>query len=290
MNENQLLDRFERDLREAFGDHIRRPKSALLGWIDENGIIFLEVESEDADRPNRYYFTEIGEEGGWGIAVLSEGKLTKSQRRYGTPIKLKPDEAGGREWVIIGVDDVRAVDVGENLPETPSVTVESRDIQLGLIAPLDPPQMQAVVKAGLYRYGNRQLYIEDTLTVDWSAGSPALNIPTTTGKCVFVLVQIDFDDTTLSYRYGSEVNSALTIPAAFKLQQQLGIETVVVPPDQGMFRCGYIKLANGMTAITREHIWAAQEFFYQSNDLERTITASFEPVVDRNGEIVWTNA
>ncbi len=264
--EREQSARFKAALIEAFGDAIRRPTSARLGYEDSQGSRFVQVPTDRTGEPEKYYFHEAGGTSFQGEAFLQPGALQSWQIRYGTPIKIRKDPVNG-EWEIIGLDTRYAAQFFKGTAQDDGVFVPYNKLAPGMLTQTNPSSMKAQVLSGAYRIGNEWKFVETQETIDWSIAPNNSNVPTNNTKARLALVQLNFTTKALSYKYGDEFPSSLTNEQVFSLDEA-GVNHPYLPAtDDGHFRCGYIRLVSGMQRITRgAHIWNVQDYLTLSSE------------------------
>lgn len=278
------LQQFEEQLVDLFGDVIRKPIFAKLGYQDENGTKFIKVPEADTDLPRQYYFRESGGQSFVGQAYLQDGALEKWQIKYNAPIRVRKDPLTG-DWEIIGIDARYASEFFENPDSNNFEYVDIDQINASLLRETNPVSMKVILSPTAWTYDVRWKYTGVLTTADFSQSPQSAQIPTDPSKVRYALVQFNFDAVSLSYKYGKLISSSLSHEQAYEIQLSSGIQDIFLPPDVGYFRCGYIRLNNGMTAITNtKHIWSVQEFVTKTHYTD-ILTASGE-VVTCNGEVV----
>lgn len=287
------LQKFSSAFRDALGTTIKKPLSAKLGYQDENGQIFLEVKKEDANQPLQYYFSSAAGQSFVGQAFLQSGILSPGELRYGAPIRVEQDVVNGA-WKITGLDPLFAAEFFDGVDLEETTLIPLRRFEPGLLTSTIPYSMKAKVIEGVYDVGNEFKFIQTLDTINWGTVPHNSHVPAV-GIARFVLVQLDVESETLSYKYGVEVPASMTFQQAYQYQKMAGVADILVGKDEGFFRCGYIKLMGGQTAIDRrDHIWSIQQVLgAASNDgdvaenvLSRIVCTDDEVVV-ADGEVVW---
>lgn len=256
---------------DAFGVSIKDPIPVALGREAADGTYELLVPSADTDEPNAYYFHELdGMPPFQGYASNSgQTPLDEKYILYGMPIYIRPDPLIQNQWVIAGPISAFASQFTAGVDLEPPVPVYQAQIVSGLLTTTDPPSMRARVMGGPYTENGVFYYIDTQQTVDFSASptdtsSTAIDVPTTNGEAIYVLVQMDVaSGGTLSYKQGSAVSADAAFETIYAADAGTG--TYMPQPDADRWRCGYIKLAYGMTAIqSQANIWAVQEILTHS--------------------------
>lgn len=290
-NEEQIA-RFKEALTRTLGDAIRKPMSARLGYQDDAGQIFVQVPNTRSDQPNRYYFHEAGGTPFQGEAWLQPGAVAPWQIRYNMPVRIRRDPLTG-EWEIIGVDNRFAQQWLDGVTEEDQTIYFYEKLAPGLLLPTTPISMRAKVLPAAYRLGNSFKYIQTLQTVDWSDSPFDGNIPGSPTRSRYVLVQVDFANETLTYKYGE------LFPKGYSFRQVLALDAntnVYLPaPDVDNFMSGYVELFGGITAIQRENIIPLQQYLSLTSEedtislLDNIVTADGDVVVDPStGNIVYT--
>lgn len=293
---NDKLNRFKTDLKTVLGDVVRKPISARLGYVDQDGEVFLQVPTNVADQPSQYYFSSAGGQTFVGQAYLQDGVIAEWQLRYGAPIRIKKDVINGT-WEIVGLDVIYSSEYFDGVDPSNFTIIPLRRFAPGLLTSTTPESLKARVLEGVYDVGDSFRYYPTQDTLDWGVAPNNAQVPEL-GQAVFVLVQIDPDDGSLSYKYGAAVTSAMTFTQAYQYQVTNGVSTILPEKDSGQFRCGYIKLVGGQTAITRlDNIWSIQQILGAPSNVEDQAVALFsrfvtdgEDVVVADGEVVYVDA
>lgn len=252
----------------AIGESLRDPIVVALGYKDEDGNEFIYVESDDGEQ-NKYYFHELpGYPPFVGEAYAYGGVIPSEYLKYGMPIRIKVDPLSSStpRFFVQGLDPVLSGNFAQANPQKDSRTyIQTDQFIAGSITPTDPPSMIVRFRGAPFTYNGDFRYwksknsdefgvdAEDTL-------SNPITLPTTAANDIFVLVQVNMDDGSLSYKVGDAFSSALSNASAFELQENTGDE-IFPNPDSGHFRSGYIRLKYGQTAITKSSIWSVQEFY-----------------------------
>lgn len=291
---DQFISKFKSGLKEAIGDAIRRPISAKLGYQNEEGKIFLDVDKADADQPSQYYFSSAAGQSYVGQAYMQDGVLDKWQIRYGAPIRVKKDPVNG-SWEIVGLDVIYAAEFFDGVDPEETSLIPMRRFEPGLLTSTIPYSMKAVVIGGAYDDGDDFKYISTQETINWGVLPYSAQVPTDPGVAKFVLVQLNKITETLSYKYGIEVPASMSFEQAYRFQVLAGNNDILPQKDTGYWRNGYIKLVGGQTTIDRrEHIWSIQEVLGSSGggaELAGTVLSKIvctdTDVVVADGEVVW---
>jgi hypothetical protein len=293
--EIEQIERFKKSLKEVFGDAIRVPVSARLGWQDENGSTYLKIPIDRTDQPNRYYFHEAGGTGFQGEAFMQPGALQAWQIRYNAPVRIRKDPISG-DWEIIGIDSRYAAQFFDGAGANDTSLVTYQNLAPGLLTQTDPASMKAKVLAGAYRIGSVWHYYDTQDTVNWGVSPYNSNIPTTNGFARFVLVQLDFSTGLLSYKYGDTIPSTMANYQAYSINTSRGDNSIMPVTDDGYFRCGYIRLVHGMSRITSAgNIWAIQDYlniapdFSPANILDLIVVDENGDVLTQDGSVVYTS-
>lgn len=287
------LKQFKNNLKNTLGSSIRKPVSVKLGFRNEEGQVFLEVASEDANQPRQFYFSSAGGQSFVGQAYLQDGAIPANKLRFGTPIRIRQDPIND-EWEIIGLDILYASEFFANVTDENVEIIPLSRFEPGLLTSTIPQSMRARVLAGAYDVGSTFVYYDSQNTIDWSVTPNDAQVPAE-GLARFVLVQLDPSNGTLDYKYGDPVTASLDFIQAYRFQVNNNIDFILPGKDQDKFRVGYIKLSGGMTEIDRrENIWSIQQILGAANsdaDLASTlfprIVTDGEDVVVADGEIVW---
>lgn len=277
----KLVDKFKEDLKNVLGDAIRRPISARLGYKNDQGEILRKVPQDRTDQPNKYYFHEAGGTQFQGEAWLQPSALSPWQRRYNAPIRIKKDPLSG-EWEIVGVDSRYAEQFFDGVSQDDGVIYPYSKLAPGLLTTTIPLSMTARVLPALYRLSDSSKYFETLKTIDWGEAPHNSNIPTRTIRARYVLVQVDFANDTLGYKYGLE------FPSAYSFRQVLALDgnsgTYIPQPDTEQFSSGYIKLQGGMTEISQDNIIPLQQYVTLTS--EEGVASALDSIVTDGGSVV----
>lgn len=291
----EQIERFKKSLKEVFGDAIRVPVSARLGWQDETGATYLQIPAERSDQPNRYYFHEAGGTGFQGEAFMQPGALQAWQIRYNAPVRIRKDPISG-DWEIIGIDSRYAAQFFSGAGANDTALVAYQNLAPGLLTQTDPASMKAKVLAGAYRMGAAWHYYDTQDTVNWGIAPYSSNVPATNGTARYVLVQLSFTTGALGYKYGATIPSTLANFQAYAMNVSRGDNSIMPAVDDGYFRCGYIRLVRGMTKITSSgNIWAIQDYLNiapdssPANILDLIVVDENGDVLTQNGSVVYTS-
>lgn len=272
-------DKFKETLLNVLGDAVRKPVSARLGYVDDLGNVYIQVPSSRTDQPNKYYFHEAGASEFQGEAFLAQGVLQDWMLVYGMPIRLRKDPLN-HEWEIIGADTRLSSQFLSEAPQTSPVLIPYKQIQPGLLTETTPESMSARVLGGMYRIGSSQKYIKNKNTIDWSEAPQSSNVPATINTQRFVLVQMNFDTGLLEYKYGDEISATINFIQAYDLNVDLGDNSILPVPDERCFRCGYVRLISGMTAIlAKNHIIPLQDYLGTPIDVASSASNFDETVI-----------
>lgn len=244
-------EKLSNSLVEAEGDAASDPVSARLGnpALEEDQER-IKVPLTETDQPGMVYvFNVIGENDGVTQALNSgPGILSDRDLIYGRYVLLKKRGTG---YVIHGVDYQRDAEYVHNIPLPTPGSIKIGQLDWGLLQPTQPRSMRALVSAAVYD-GN--LLVKTQETIDFTS-----DIPGTADKAVAVLVMIDPTTGVISYDVGVTTFDAIlshidAFDDFYPLNNNPALRTV-----------GWIKLINGMTAITEgKHIFAAQEILGSS--------------------------
>lgn len=293
--DRKIVD-FKSRMKDILGDTMRKPISARLGYIDDEGQEYLDVPTTIADQPSQYYFSNAGGQAFVGQAYLQDGAIAEWQLRVGAPIRVKKDVINDT-WEIIGLDVIYSAEYFDGVDQESVTLIPLRRFAPGLLTSTIPYSMRAIVIGGAYDVGDEFRYVNTLETVDWSTSPYSANVPDV-GLAVFVLVQIDVNNGVLEYKYGSEMPASTTFEQAYNFQISNSLTGILPEKDVGRFRCGYVKLAGGMTAIDRrKNIWSIQQVLGSSStgdDLADTlfprIVTDGDNVVVAGDDVVWISA
>ncbi len=233
-------------LVQADGDNASDPVSARLGnsALDDDQDR-IKVPLTETDQPGMVYvFDVIGLDDGVTQALNSgPGKLSDRDLVYGRYILLKKRGTG---YVVHGVDYQRDAEyiANVNLPTPGSIKVGQLD--WGLLQPTTPRSMRALVSMAVYD-GDKLVQTQET--IDFTS-----DIPAGAGDALAVLVTVNPTTQVLDYTLGLlEFDATISHTDAFEDYYPLNTD-----PD--LRTVGWLKLINGMTAITEgRHIFAAQQ-------------------------------
>jgi len=235
----------------AVGTNLAATRPARLGNPTDNS-----VEVEGADRDGLVWVHGLGANPQGAEPALNDAIAPKNLI-YGAPVRVKQDVNG----LIIVSRDMEFWDrffAGVSHHDQNPVYISQ--IMYGTLQPDTPTKsMKALVIGAVYTQADTSYYVADQLTGDFSSGvldteSNSITVPTTNTRAIGILVQLDVTTGTLSYKQGSEFDANLSHATAF---------TAGLYPDRDAerFRCGYIRLVKGMTAIGFEHLWVAPELY-----------------------------
>lgn len=267
-------------------DAIVRPVSARLGnptlSASQNRI---DVPLSIVDTPGMVYIYGIeGDPQSFSMALNSGiGQLQERDKIFGAFIRVRKE---GRQWVLAGTDP-RAQ--GEYMygvdPRVQSPIVISQ-FDFGLLQPTAPASMKCIVSGGIYYINGIPYMVQAQETHDFTS-----DIPGTGGQAKAVLVTLDPTTGALDYTVGSAFDMTLSHFSAFTLYPANPDD------DDGVFTIGWVKLINGMTAITGStHVLPAQELLNKKlitfeggvviNDLGAAVDFRVEGDTDANALVV----
>ena len=186
---NRKIVEFKSRMKDVLGDVIRKPISARLGYIDDEGQEFLDVPTTVADQPSQYYFSNAGGQAFVGQAYLQDGAIAEWQLRVGAPIRVKKDVINDT-WEIIGLDVLYSAEYFDGVDQESLTLIPLRRFAPGLLTSTIPQSMRVRVIEGYYDVGDSEEYVETLESVDWSILPDSANVPAV-GRAVFVLVQVD---------------------------------------------------------------------------------------------------
>lgn len=289
--DEEQLQKFRDALTQTLGDAIRKPMSARLGYQDENGEIFVQVPDTRSDQPNRYYFHEAGGTPFQGEAWLQPGAMSAWQIRYNMPVRIRRDPLTG-EWEIIGIDSRFAQQWLDGVTEEDETIYFYEKLAPGLLTATTPNTMTAKVLPAAYRLGDDFKYLGPFTTVDWGVAPDDANVPTNVTRSRYALVQVDFANETLSYKYGD------LFPKGYSFRQVVALDAgtgdYLPDPDPDHFMSGYVELSGGLTVIQRRNIVPLQQYLTlvsvadNAAFLDSIVTADGDVVVDPDtGNIVY---
>lgn len=287
----EQLQRFKEALSKTLGDAIRKPQGRRLGFMDANGATYLNVPQTRSDQPNKYYFHEAGGTTFQGEAFLQPGALASWQIRYGMPIRVRIDPLSG-EWEIIGIDSRFAAQFTQGSAQDDGVYIPYEKLAPGMLTQTDPPTMAARVLSAAYDNpnGTGWKWIQTQNTVDWSEAPYNANVPTTPLKARIVLVQLNYATGLLEYIYGTEFPASMPFEQVYTLNTTLGDNSLLPLTQAGRYRCGYIKLINGMDRILRrQHIWTVQQYLGGGSgggNLDNVIISHDAFIITRGGDAI----
>lgn len=292
-------------IRDALGLSLQDPIPVALGFEDEDGIQYIDVEAEDSDEPLKFYFhnlpgmqTRMGEAYATGPAPIAPEYLI-----YGMPIRIKQDPlsyGGSPRWLVDGLDTWLASEFLNGVDPDEAKRVKLERFDPGLLLPTKPASMQVRVKGAPYTYNGDWKWIYTQRSADFSDepndvdGNP-ITLPTGSNKSKMVLVQINFATGELTYKQGGIFNSSLSIDQAYEKDTATEPYSLFPNVDEGCFRAGFFRLQVGQTAINKNQIWTMQELYTKSDGeaavesiLSRIVVDDDGVVVDDNG-VVWTD-
>lgn len=292
-NFDDNLNSFESELHASFGDVIRKPMSAILGFKNDEGTILVKVPDDQASQPSTYYFTSAGGQSFVGQAYLRDGVIAEWQLKYGTPIRVKKDVLNDTIWEITGLDLVYANEFFRGVDSENVEIIPLSRIEPGLLTSVSPGALKAQVMGGVYDIGDEWIYVETQETINWGVAPNNAYLPGN-GKARFVLVELNPTTKTLNYKYGDMVPASTTFSQAYTQQGWATTEVVLPSKTAGYFRCGYIKLIGGQTIIDRRSIWSSQQILGSSvnsstllSSILGAIVTDGEDVVTDGEDVVW---
>lgn len=285
------IERFGVGLALSLGYAIEDPIPVTLG--DADGV--LQPPEDDRDDENVYYFHELpnGHPFRGTAANSGQSPIGKHALKAGNVVYVKHDPVNS-VWVLSGIapklGDFAIDEQDDNEPQP----IQLNQFIPGLLDQTDPATMQARVMAAPYSSGSDRRYhptqltpLMDSSPLDTSGAT--IDIPTTPGQSLYVLVQLRFETGVLSYKQGSEISAELSHQTVANADAGTGL--YLPEPDAANFACGFIRLIYGMTAIQRlVNIFAVQEIFTQSSASDIVsrilVDADGNILVDADGNIL----
>lgn len=248
--QDEVFSRFETAISKTLGasEGIRIAYTFRLGNA-ETGEIFV----PDTDNA-RVWISGFGSESG-ELSTIPKIGIGKEFMVFGQPIKVRKNASGNYEYVGIDTNIAESYNAGDEGNHNQTL-VDVSQLDFGTLKPYSG--LVAVVKGAIYG----DYAVTDLSTADFSASpldtlAAAIDIPTTANRAIGVLVQLDAATSTLSYKQSAEFDGGLSLSEAYK-------QNLLPLRDTGLWRIGYLKLSNGVTAFSNSNIWSFPEFFGES--------------------------
>lgn len=269
------------------GDSIREAEPALLGDPRTGQVV---VPEDLSDQVGMYYIHDVSASDplsgdaiplSVGQALLTPNKIAPAFLIYGTPVLVRRI---GRQYHIVDLDGVAAVEFLFGIHDKGQGSINLYQFDYGLMRPNTGEDMRVIVSAARYVLDGTAYNVPALLSVPLSTYFP---FPFAAGDAISVKVEVDPVTATLHYEASSAFTNA-SHESAFAAYPNVVTEN--------RFLAGWVKLYQGMTAITLYDIYPAQEVLNKSGGgsldmaaiASRIVVSSCGDVVTSGGEIVWT--
>jgi hypothetical protein len=200
---------------------------------------------------SRVYLFSQGDEPA-GIGSMPKGNIPQERMIWGQHILIKRTPSG--EYAFAEIDTGSGTIFNEGDADAPDQTpITQSQLSWGTLQP--DTGLIATVKGAIY--GDEA--VKDLNTANFASSpldtsSVAINIPTTANRAIGVLVQLDPATATLSYKQSAQFNSALNLAEAY-------FQGLLPLRDDGKWRIGYLRLANGISQFDYASVWTCPEWF-----------------------------
>ncbi len=227
----------ENIVAQSMGGSISEPQFALLGNFATKAI-----EVSDSDQSGLVYVHGLGDDKSSSFPAF---KAIEFRNFFGRPVEVVKTKFG---YKIVGLAPEDAT-FSSGIEASSQLPVVREQIIFGGILPTEPASAKVQITKAIYRVDNQHYVTSDAesgnlldgSTNDTSAAS--IDLPTTSGQAILVMVQINPSDGAITYKQTAEYNASLTI-------SQITLPT----PDSGKFLCGYVKLIKGITSLTFDNV------------------------------------
>jgi len=271
LNESDLQEMYVA-ARDTWSTHIETAKTYRVGRVLTDGTVQVYVPNPEI--PGMVWVRPYTSNSLDGEAIPALNvSLTSEEIVPNCFVSVKPSAKG---LTIVGRAPEDAL-YREGVPVRPQRPINISQFDVGLLRPMYPVVMRCIVSEAAYTLGNLRYLVLNRDTKDFTA-----DIPVTVGLAVGILVEIDPATGTLYYTTGTTFNTNLTLKDVFNVNL---IKTV----QPGRFASGWVKLYNGMTAITINEVLAAQEVLAKSGSGASDIVTYRGQVVTFNSQVVtWS--
>lgn len=241
---SDVLNRRSLAIQQQAGFALSKPIKALVG-----NPATREIRNTADSRANAVFVHGVGEDPADVVTALS--KLELRDLLFGAPVELKRTLNG---FVITGIDeDADEFYAGADARNN-QIAVYLNQVLYGTLHPEpDSGSMRVlVIGAMLDAY-----FVDDQFSADFSASptdlyGATISLPTTGSRAIAVLLQVDAQTGTLSYKQSAEFDASLNLVQAYKAD-------LLPSADVTRHRLGYVKLVAGMTVIGYDKIWSLPE-------------------------------
>lgn len=244
MTLNSTLARRKQALQQMAGFALAKPIRAVVG-----NPVTRAIENLADGRANAVFIHGVGNEPESTVTALS--KISPRDLLYGTPVTVRRTTNG---YVIESIDeDADAYFAGAESRNN-QVPVYLNQILYGTLHPEPPTGSLRVLCVGAMLDGT---YVDDQFTAEFDSSPTdtdgnSIDVPTTNGRALAVLIQVDAQTATLSYKQSVEFDATLNLIQAYKAG-------LLPNADVTRHRLGYVKLVAGMSVLGYDKIWSLPE-------------------------------
>lgn len=224
-------------IAQSLGSRISEPEFALMG----NFATKL-IKVDDADQEGLVWIHGLGDDKTSSYPAFNSAEIKEI---FGRPIEVELTKFGYK-IVSLAPEDATFTD-GVNLSSQDPVYRES--LLFGGIIPIEPADGTVLVMNATYRVDNQHYITKDAVSGNLIDGSTndtsavSIDLPTTSGQALIVMVQIDPTTEAITYKQSAEFNASFTM---YQVSQNGALPT----PDIGNYLVGYVRLTKGITALT----------------------------------------
>jgi hypothetical protein len=254
-----IINRRGNILQTLAGYTLSKPLKALVG-----NPLTKTIENIADGRANAVFIHGVGDDPESVYTALS--KIPPRDLLYNTPVTIKRTTNG---YVIESIDEDADTYFSGAEARNNQVPVYLNQLLYGTLHPEPENGSMKVLVIGAFFDG---YFIDDQLTADFSTSpndtsANPINIPTTNGRALAVLVQLTPSTGALSYKQSAEFDATLNLIHAY----QAGL---LPEADTTTHRIGYVKLVAGATVLGYDKLWAVPELL--NKPLPASSTASYQ--------------
>lgn len=240
----QIFNQMTNEIETIVGNNIRNTRSVLIGNTVTGEIYTDSTETQ--------IFVHTSGDITQGTERISSSNIQNGILTFNRPIKIRLNDAGLYEFAGLDTEfnDIYSLGSSTAIDQTP---VQINQLKYGILH----RQSSLILLVDGAIYGDN--LVRDLTTPDFNSGTVQdtdgnnIVVPTTNLKAIGVLVQLDPQTSTLSYKQSAEYSSSISLRDAY--------DNGFLPiRDGNKRRIGYFELIAGATELTDANVLPLPDF------------------------------